>query len=266
LHQVNIGSTALVALNPHKYVASSSDSVLQKYAAHYRDTSPHKDPLPPHIFQLANNAYYHMKMTTQDYSGETASGKSENRRLAIKTLLELSVSPAGKKGSKLATQVPASEFILESFGNARTLFNPNASRFGKYTELQFSERGRLVGVKTLDYYLERNRVNGAPNGERNFHIFYYLVAGASAEERQHLHLLDKTTYHYLGQHRSAPALAPSSVGRGQLKVALKTIGLSKRHVAQTCQLIVAIVHLGNLEFTIDHRPVRGHRVLPRRAP
>ncbi|KAJ7164534.1 glycosyltransferase family 2 protein [Mycena filopes] len=258
----NIGTAALVALNPHKYVASSSDSVLQKYAAHYRDTSPHKDPLPPHIFQLANNAYYHMKRTTQDqsiiFSGETASGKSENRRLAIKTLLELSVSPAGKKGSKLATQVPASEFVLESFGNARTLFNPNASRFGKYTELQFSERGRLVGVKTLDYYLERNRVSGAPNGERNFHIFYYLVAGASAEERQHLHLLDKTTYRYLGQHRSAPALAPSSAGPvddssrfEQLKVALKTIGLSKRHVAQTCQLIAAILHLGNLEFTID---------------
>lgn len=110
----------------------------------------------------------------------------------------------------------------------------------------------------MDYYLERNRVAGAPSGERNFHIFYYLVAGASPEERQHLHLLDKTTYRYLG-HRGAS-------GRGnhgrdddqlrfdQLKVALKTIGFSKRHVAQTCQLVAAILHLGNLEFTIDrHR-------------
>jgi chitin synthase len=98
----------------------------------------------------------------------------------------------------LAAQVPASEFVPESFGNARTLFNPNASRFGKYTELQFSDRGRLSGIKTLDYYLERNRVAGALSGERNFHIFYYLVAGASPEERQHLHLLDKSIYRYLG--------------------------------------------------------------------
>jgi len=37
----------------------------------------------------------------------------------------------------------------------------------------------------------------------------------------------------------------------QLKVALKVIGLSKRHVAQTCQLVAAILHLGNLEFIID---------------
>ncbi|KAF5373421.1 hypothetical protein D9615_009450 [Tricholomella constricta] len=255
----NTGSSGLVALNPHKYVASNSDSVMHKYATEYRDTSEHKQPLPPHIFQLANNAYYHMRRTTQDqtivFSGETGSGKSENRRLAIKTLLELSVSNPGKKGSKLATQVPASEFVLETFGNARTLFNPNASRFGKYTELQFSERGRICGIKTLDYYLERNRVAGAPSGERNFHIFYYLVAGASAEERQHLHLFDKTTYRYLGQRgaggRPNGGRDDDEVRFEQLKVALKTIGLSKRHVAQTCQLLAAILHLGNLEFTID---------------
>ncbi|KAF8625844.1 hypothetical protein AX17_006740 [Amanita inopinata Kibby_2008] len=267
-----IGTSALVALNPHKYVSSNSDSVLQKYATEYRDTSERDkgQSLPPHIFQLANNAYYHMKRTTQDqcilFSGETSSGKSENRRLAIKALLELSVSNPGKKGSKLGTQVPASEFVLESFGNARTLFNPNASRFGKYTELQFTERGRLCGVKTLDYYLERNRVAGVPSGERNFHIFYYLVAGASTEERTHLHLTDKVAYRYLGQRTAQSGRVAGGGGGGmggrdedairfdQLKVALKTIGLSKRHVAQTCQLIAAILHLGNLEFTIDrHR-------------
>jgi len=62
----NIGSSGLVALNPHKYVPTNADSVLQKYAAEYRDTSGHKEPLPPHIFQMANNAYYHMRRTTQD--------------------------------------------------------------------------------------------------------------------------------------------------------------------------------------------------------
>lgn len=192
-------------------------------------------------------------------SGETGSGKSENRRLAIKTLLELSVSSPGKKGSKLATQVPASEFVLETFGHARTLFNPNASRFGKYTELQFSDRGRLSGIKTLDYYLERNRVSGAPSGERNFHIFYYLVAGASPDERQHLHILDKTVYRYLGSRGTVGSrqntIHEDDANRfDQLKIALKSIGLSKRHVAQTCQLIAAILHLGNLEFMIDrHR-------------
>ncbi|KIM66094.1 hypothetical protein SCLCIDRAFT_1155370, partial [Scleroderma citrinum Foug A] len=190
-----ICTSALIIVNPHKYVSSNADSVLHNYAAEYRDTTPGRIPLPPHIFQLANNSYYHMRWTWQDqtmlFSGETVSGKSENCHLAIKSLLELSVSNPGKKGSKLASQVPTVEFVIEMFGNARTLFNPNASRFGKYTELQFTDRGRLCRIKTLDYYLEQNRVVAVPSGERNFHIFYYLVAGASPEERQHLHLQEK---------------------------------------------------------------------------
>ncbi|KAJ7490013.1 hypothetical protein B0H11DRAFT_2229526 [Mycena galericulata] len=52
---INLSTPALVALNP-------------QYAAAYRDTGEHKAPLPPHIFQLANNAYYHMKRTPQDQS------------------------------------------------------------------------------------------------------------------------------------------------------------------------------------------------------
>ncbi|KAJ7133420.1 hypothetical protein C8R44DRAFT_870818 [Mycena epipterygia] len=78
--------------------------------------------------------------------------------------------------------------------------------------------------------LERNRVSGAPNGERNF---YYLVAGATPEERQHLHLLDKTTYCYLGQHHApnAPNARPTddAMRFDQLNVALKTIGLSEKN-------------------------------------
>ncbi|KAG6369959.1 P-loop containing nucleoside triphosphate hydrolase protein [Boletus reticuloceps] len=109
-----------------------------------------RTPFHPTSSSLVNNAYYHMRHTTQDQSliisGETGSGKSETRRLVIKTLPELSVSNPGKKGSKLATQVPAAEFVVESFGNARTLFNPNPSRFGKYRELQFTNKGRLCGT------------------------------------------------------------------------------------------------------------------------
>ncbi|KAF9019249.1 glycosyltransferase family 2 protein [Hymenopellis radicata] len=256
----SVGTSGLVAFNPHKYVPSNSDAALQQYASNYRNTDRDKETLPPHIFQLANNAYYHMRRTTQDecivFTGETASGKSENRRLAIKSILELSVSSPGKKGAKLGSQIPASEFVLESFGNCRTLFNANASRFGKYTELQFNDRGRVCGIKTIDYYLERNRVCTLPSGERNFHIFYYLVAGASPEERAHLHLGDKTGYRFLGNtsiSRNGPQ-DNDHVRFDQLKVALKTIGFSKRHVAQTCQLVAAILHLGNLEFVVDrHR-------------
>ena len=200
-------------------------------------------------------------------SGETSSGKSESRRLATKSLLALSTPPPGKKNNKLASSIPAAEFVLESFGHARTLFNPNASRYGKYTELQFTSKGRVCGVKVLDYYLERGRVASVPSGERNFHVFYYLVAGVSPEEGAHLRINDKSTFRYLGgQLPQGPLVGRGLVGAGtlpqrdedsqhfdQLKMALKAIGFSKRHVAQTCQLLAAILHLGNLEFVMDKR-------------
>jgi chitin synthase len=46
--------------NPHKYITTNPDSVMHKYAAEYRDMSVGKEVLPPHIFQLANHAYFHM--------------------------------------------------------------------------------------------------------------------------------------------------------------------------------------------------------------
>jgi chitin synthase len=146
-------------------------------------------------------------------------------------LFELSVSNPGKKGSKLAAPVPSSEFVLETFGNARTLFNWNPSRFGKYAELQFAKRARLCGIKTLNYYLEWNRVAGVPSGERNFHIFYHLMAGAPLEERQHLHHQEKTHHRYLGQRftsaRPGSAHDDDAVRFDLLKTALKTLGSRK---------------------------------------
>ncbi|KAI9572489.1 P-loop containing nucleoside triphosphate hydrolase protein [Boletus coccyginus] len=222
----SIGSSALVAINPHKYVASNADSILQKYAASYRDMAENKDQ-------------------SLIISGETGSGKSESRRLAIKTLLELSVSNPGKKGSKLASQVPAAEFIIESFGNARTLFNPNVSRFGKYTELQFTDKGPV------------------PSGERNFYIFYYLMAGASPEECHHLHLADKTQYRYLGKRASTSARSngirdDDTTRFEQLKLALKSVGLSR----QTCRPNMPAPHgYPPLDRNVDPAVVRNIDVL-----
>lgn len=104
------------------------------------------------------------------FSGESGGGKSKTRCLTIKTLREPSVSDPGKS-SKLASQVPTAEFAVESFGNARTLCNLNASRFSKHTKLQFAGHG-----------LPREESYRNCCGELNFHIFRYLVAGTTPED------------------------------------------------------------------------------------
>ncbi|KAJ7222570.1 hypothetical protein GGX14DRAFT_352634, partial [Mycena pura] len=131
-----------------------------KHAAEYRDTSEDHEPLPPH------SAYYHMKRTNQH---QCIVFRFVH---AIETVLELtSVSNPGKQGSKLelAAQGPASDFVLESFGNARTPMH-----FRKYTELS---DGFRASSNTTSSAIVRS-----PNGELNFHILYYLV-GTPASSR-----------------------------------------------------------------------------------
>jgi myosin-5 len=77
--------------------------------------------------------------------------------------------------------------LLETFGNAKTLRNDNSSRFGKFTELQFDSRSRLIGSVSRTYLLEKSRVVFQTAGERNFHAFHQLLA-ADPELLQKLQL------------------------------------------------------------------------------
>ncbi|RIB29616.1 glycosyltransferase family 2 protein [Gigaspora rosea] len=248
-----LNSSALVAVNPYKNLDIFNDSTVQDYVADYKDTSSQRTPLPPHAFQIASHAYLHMRRTGQDQSiilnGESGSGKSETRKLLVKQLTALSAHH--KKASRVQTQVPCSEFILDSFGNAKTISNNDASRFGKYTELQFNERGKLIGAKTLDYLLEKHRVSNVPSNERNFHVFYYLIAGASQEEKSHLHLTEISQYRYLNVAKGIRSSLDDVDNFNELKQALKSLGFHKKHVAQMFQLLASILHLGNIQFIED---------------
>lgn len=141
------------------------------------------------------------------------------------------------------------------------MHNDNASRYGNYTELQFTDRGRLEGLKTIEYYLERSRVSQVPaSGERNFHVFYYLCAGIDGEERQHLRLGNEGDYHYL-QSRARRTGASDRERFRQLKQAFRAVGMSNRLVAQVCQLLACILHIGNLQFSGDDALHEGALVL-----
>lgn len=52
------------------------------------------------------------------------------------------------------------------------------------------------GAKLSEYLLEKSRVVRQDTGERNFHIFYYMFAGLSSEEKEMYGLLDPSLYRY----------------------------------------------------------------------
>lgn len=109
----------------------------------------------------------------------------------------------GKRGteamSETEEQILATNPIMEAFGNAKTTRNDNSSRFGKYIEIMFDKKMNIIGAKIRTYLLERSRLVFQPLKERNYHIFYQLVAGASEKERQDLDILPVEQFDYLSQ-------------------------------------------------------------------
>ena len=84
---------------------------------------------------------------------------------------------------------------MESFGNSRTIINNNSSRFGKYLELHFTPDGHIVGAHLSEYLLEKSRVISQAKRERNFHIFYYLLAGLRSRHQLARYRLKSVHHH-----------------------------------------------------------------------
>ncbi|CAF4329964.1 unnamed protein product, partial [Rotaria sordida] len=85
--------------------------------------------------------------------------------------------------------------LLEAFGNAKTTRNNNSSRFGKFIEVHFNEKYRVVGGYISHYLLEKSRICVQSQDERNYHIFYRLCAGAPESIRSALRLGPPDNFH-----------------------------------------------------------------------
>jgi myosin-5 len=191
-------------------------------------------------------------------SGESGAGKTVSAKYIMRYFATReSPDQPGKRTkrgaetmSETEEQILATNPIMEAFGNAKTTRNDNSSRFGKYIEIMFDKKTNIIGAKIRTYLLERSRLVFQPLKERNYHIFYQLVAGASDSERQELGLLPVEDFEYLNQ-GSAPIIdgVDDKAEFEATKKSLSTIGVQAAQQAEIFKLLAALLHLGNVKIT-----------------
>ncbi|KAL7540542.1 hypothetical protein ACHAXR_010192 [Thalassiosira sp. AJA248-18] len=248
---------------------------------------------PPHVFGVADSAYRGMmrgldfcrismeeeKKDSEDISGivanqsvlvsgESGAGKTVTTKFIMQYLAALSkkvdsdhIITGGGGGSEtkssIEQRVLQSNAILEAFGNARTLRNDNSSRFGKFIELRFSDRGRLMGASIDTYLLEKARIVGHTCGERTYHIFYEVLAKGSltATERNNFFINNTSASDFAittsdgGKNRSKllhNGYEDHAQMFGELRTAMNTMGFRRPEQMELFQAVCGLLHLSNL--------------------
>ncbi|KAL7848264.1 hypothetical protein AOLI_G00229820 [Acnodon oligacanthus] len=235
----------LVAVNPFKQLPLYEKEVSERYKCH------EKSSLPPHIFAVADRAYQSMlgrlgtgpKNQCIVISGESGAGKTESTKLLLRQLMELC-----RANSQLEQQILQVNPLLEAFGNAQTVMNDNSSRFGKYIQLRF-QNSSVKGAKINEYLLEKSRVVHQDEGERNFHIFYCMLAGISPRDKEMYGLLDPTQYRYLnGRFVQDDMVQHWSAKYSEVSNAMDMVGFEEQEKVDMMTILAGILSLGNITF------------------
>ncbi|KAK2909606.1 myosin IEb isoform X1 [Channa argus] len=235
----------LISVNPFKQLPYFTDREVELYqgAAQYEN--------PPHIYALADNVYRNMMIDNENQcviiSGESGAGKTVAAKYIMSYVSK--VSGGGDKVQHVKDIILQSNPLLEAFGNAKTVRNNNSSRFGKYFEIQFSRGGAPDGGKISNFLLEKSRVVSQNPEERNFHIYYQLLAGASAEQRENLGVTTPDYYYYLNQSGTYTVDDVNDKKEfSDTMGAMSVVGLSVEDQDCVLQLVAGILHLGNISF------------------
>ncbi|XP_024015049.1 myosin-1 [Eutrema salsugineum] len=231
----------LVAVNPFKEVPLYGNRYVEAYRKRSNES--------PHVYAIADTAIREMIRDEVNQSiiisGESGAGKTETAKIAMQYLAALG------GGSGIEYEILKTNPILEAFGNAKTLRNDNSSRFGKLIEIHFSESGKISGAQVQTFLLEKSRVVQCAEGERSYHIFYQLCAGASSELREKLNLTSADEYKYLGQSNCYSINGVDDAERFHtVKEALDIVHVSKEDQESVFAMLAAVLWLGNVSFTV----------------
>ncbi|KAM8900362.1 unconventional myosin-XIX [Spinachia spinachia] len=241
----------LVALNPFEPIPNLySLDVMKEYHG-----ARQPQEFKPHIFIVAEEAYRNVQGQREPVnqslvvSGESGAGKTWTSRCLMKYYATVAASASAVKSQntveRIERRVLDSNPIMEAFGNACTLRNNNSSRFGKYIQLQLDRCQLLVGASVQTYLLEKTRVACQLANERNFHIFYQMMKGATDEQRKEWKMPRSRRFVWLPN-------AEKTVEEDcfdETVEAMVHLGINAERQRQIFQILAGILQLGNVNFS-----------------
>ncbi|KAK7172492.1 hypothetical protein R3I93_002564 [Phoxinus phoxinus] len=239
----------LVALNPFQPIPHLySLDVMREY-----HSAPQPQEFKPHIFIVAEEAYRNVQGQVEPMnqslvvSGESGAGKTWTSRCLMKYYATVAASSQKSQNTveKIERRVLDSNPIMEAFGNACTLRNSNSSRFGKYIQLQLNGSQLLVGASVHTYLLEKTRVAIQAPNERNFHIFYQMMKGATDKQRLEWMLPLEQDFTWLPH-------AERTLEEDCLQEttdAMINLGIDEGKRAQIFRILAGLLQLGNVDFS-----------------
>jgi myosin-7 len=243
--------SVMMSVNPFKSLPLYGYEVIKRYI------NPFLHGLPPHVYLISSRAFITMRDTGRNqsilFSGESGAGKTEATKACLEYLTfiagNLDSSTVSNSSSYRASKIISASPILEAFGNAKTIRNPNSSRFGKWMELNFKDNV-LCGSTIISYLLEKSRVTQRDSNERNYHIFYQVLRGSSTSQLSCYNLTKLTSdYNYLRRNNSeeAPNLNDEKEFLA-VNNAFKNMGFCNEDIDIVLKVVAAVLHLGNIEF------------------
>ncbi|XP_029317330.1 unconventional myosin-Va isoform X2 [Cottoperca gobio] len=234
----------LVAINPYETLQIYGADIINAYSGQ------NMGDMDPHIFAVAEEAYKQMARDERNQSiivsGESGAGKTVSAKYAMRYFATVSGTTSE---ANVEQKVLASNPIMEAIGNAKTTRNDNSSRFGKYIEIGFDTRYRIIGANMRTYLLEKSRVVFQADEERNYHIFYQLCASSHLPDYKNLKLSNAKDFLYTRQGRS-PVIdgVDDTKELSATRNAFTLLGINESNQLGLFQVLAAILHLGNVEI------------------
>ncbi|KAL7026106.1 hypothetical protein ACKWTF_013794 [Chironomus riparius] len=216
-------------------LSSSFDETIQQLSKLRSSNERNSSPSSTHV---RDSSYNRSKINLDNF-------KSAKRKVPIKNLRNFHLTSLEIQTMK--ERIAQAEIFLEAMGNALTFKNRDSSRYGKYFDLEIDYRGDLIGGHIMHFLLEKSRVTKQQlERERNFHIFYQLLAGADIHFLKSLKLQRNINKYDILKDTNSDD--DDKFQFAFTRKSLEILGFTGEEILSIFKIIAVILKLGNLNF------------------